>query len=207
MIDNKIRFAALMLFTLYITLWFLLVYAVVAYGADYENDRNASIQRTPRNIEEFKIAEIPKQEIDKDFNIFVPSGYSSEELSYALTSENHKAFEPYLDTFVQAEKVYGVNALYLLSKLGYESGWGRYMAADNNVGGWTDGKGGFRDFDSVESCIMYIASKIATDYKIKVGYKLDDICSRYCPEEGYTDMVIQIMKERERAIERGIMYA
>lgn len=140
------------------------------------------------------------QEINADFNIMIKTGYTAEELSRTLTTSAHKAMKPYIDAIVKAERTYGVNALYLLCKLGLESGWGRYMAAKNNIAGWTNNDGSFRDFDSVEDCIMHVAKNISTTYKEVVGTRLADVCERYCPGSNYTETLIQIMTERASKI-------
>lgn len=147
--------------------------------------------------------EIEPQPITRDFNVFQPCGYSSEDLSYALSSESHEGLLPYVDTFLEAEETYGVNAFYLMCKLGYESGWGKYEAAENNIGGWTDGRGGFQDFESVEHCILYIAENLSTVYRDAVGERLEDVSRMYCPSDGYVEMLMQIMNERESAIEEN----
>lgn len=146
-------------------------------------------------------AMVQPQEISRDFNVFQPCGYSAEELASALSTDSHIGLLPYIDTLLEAEERFGVNAFYLLCKFGYESGWGRYMAADNNIGGWTDGKGGFRDFSSIEECILHIAENLSTVYREKVGCRLEDVSKRYCPNVGYVDSLIQIMIERTKAIE------
>ncbi|MFI3173944.1 MAG: glucosaminidase domain-containing protein [Bacillota bacterium] len=142
------------------------------------------------------------QEITRQFDVLYPSAYTKEDLIKALSTENHKKMIPYVDTLIQAEELYGVNAFYLLCKLGYESGWGRHMAGKNNIGGWTDGKGGFRDFASVDECILHIAENIATSYKDAVGSSLGMVSARYCPTDGYVEMLLQIMRERKKVIEK-----
>lgn len=145
--------------------------------------------------------EIDPQPISRDFNVFQPCGYSADELCYMLSEDTHQGLLPYVDTYLYAEEIYGVNAFYLICKTGYESGWGKYMADTNNIGGWTDGNGGFMSFDSVDECILHIAEKLSTEYRDAVGDRLEDVCWRYCPTSGYTEMVMQIMRERTAVIE------
>ena len=149
-----------------------------------------------------KIRKIVKkrQDINLDFNILSKSGYTSDDLRRSLSTDIHKNMTPYVDIFIEAENRYGVNALYLMSKLGLESGWCKYKSGANNIAGWTDGKGSYRNFDSVEACIMHVAYTLSTFYKREVGTRLEDVCILYCPDEGYVDEVINIMKERERII-------
>lgn len=140
------------------------------------------------------------QEINSNFDILTPCGYTQNQLEQTMMGEYHKGMLPYVETIVNAEEKYGVNALYLLCKLGLESGWGKYMAAENNIGGWTNNKGGYKEFESVEDCIMHIAENLSTVYKEDVGTKLVDVCEKYCPEDGYLELLMQIMIECEERI-------
>ena len=144
-----------------------------------------------------------KQDINLDFNILSKSGYTSEELKRSISTDTHKRMMPYVDIFIKAERQYGVNALYLMSKLGLESGWCRYKTGTNNIAGWTDGKGSYRNFDSVESCIMHVAYTLSTFYKQEVGTRLEDVCGLYCPDDGYVNAVMDIMNERKNIIENA----
>lgn len=140
------------------------------------------------------------QEITKDFDIFKPCGYTYEQLSAAVNTECHSGMQPHIKALMKAEEEYGVNAFYLLCKFGLESGWGRYTSGANNIGGWTNNSGGFKDFDSVEQCILHIAKNLSTTYKEAVGGRLEDVCKRYCPDSGYMETLIGIMTEREAAM-------
>ena len=153
---------------------------------------------TSKPIEEVEIIE--PQEITRDFNVFQPCGYDAEDLTRALSTESHQGLLPYVNTFLEAEETYGVNAFYLICKLGYESGWGKYMADRNNIGGWTDGNGGFQSFESVEECILHIAENLSTVYRDAVGDRLEDVSEMYCPDNGYVNTLLQIMRERESVI-------
>lgn len=141
------------------------------------------------------------QVINDNFDIFKSSPYTTSELKKSVSGKSHRAMLPYIKTIKKAESKYGVNSLYLMSKLGYESGWGRYMSGRNNIAGWTDGNGSYANFSSVDNCIMHVAKHLSTDYKKKVGSKLVDINKRYCPDKGYNSMLIRIMKERRNRIE------
>lgn len=148
---------------------------------------------------------IPRDEqpITEDFDIFSACGYTAEELSTAVASESHSGMQPYISSLLKAEETYGVNAFYLLCKFGLESGWGQHMSGENNIGGWTTYDGGFKDFASVDECIMHIAKCLSTTYKDAVGGRLEDVCKRYCPDRGYLETLMQIMQERE-AVMKGV---
>lgn len=144
---------------------------------------------------------VPKQTIDENFDIFQPCGYTVEELEYAVSDNSRDELLPYIDTFLEAEDTYGVNAFYLLCKLGLESGWGQYESGENNIGGWTNGDGSYKDFESVEECILYISRNLSTRYKESVGSKLGDVCRMYCPGDGYLETLMGIMLDREAKIQ------
>lgn len=144
---------------------------------------------------------IEPQAISADFDILTPCGYTKEQLESALTSDSHRHMLPHIDALLKAEETYGVNAFYLLCKFGFESGWGRYMSGANNIGGWTGSDGSYRDFDSVEECIMHIAKALSTSYKDAVGSRLEDVCRRYCPTDEYLNTLMGIMAQRKNAIE------
>ena len=141
------------------------------------------------------------QAINRDFDILKPCGYTSEQLKSVLSDDAHKEMIPYVDSILEAERTHGVNALYLMCKLGMESGWGKYESGKNNIGGWTNNQGGFKDFNSVDECIMHIAKNLSTSYKDIVGTRLEDVCKRYCQDEGYTELLLEIMTDMEIELE------
>lgn len=147
------------------------------------------------------VEESKEQKIDEDFDILTSCGYTQAELEYAVSDHRRDKMLPYVDTLLEAEERYGVNALYLMSKLGLESGWCKYESGDNNIGGWTNIYGEFMDFESVDHCILYIAEKLSTSFKDDVGTRLEDVCSRYNTSDDYLDKIISIMQNRQDVIE------
>ena len=143
---------------------------------------------------------IVPQEIGPEFNILSQCGYTQDQLENAMQGDYYKKMLPYVDTIMKAEEDYGVNAMYLLCKLGLESGWGKYESAKNNIGGWRCDNGKFKEFESVETCIMHIAETLASEYRETVGTKLADVCYRYCQDDGYCEALMQIMNECEQRI-------
>lgn len=152
--------------------------------------------------EVFPEERVEPQTIDREFDILQPCGYTADELALAVSDQYRSELLPYVDSFLEAEETYGVNAFYLLCKFGLESGWGKYMAAENNISGWTNADGSYRNFDSVDSCIMHVAKNLSTTYREAVGSKIDDVCARYCQNDGYLDTLLGIMRDREAVIER-----
>ena len=152
-------------------------------------------------IPEEETFDIQPQEINEDFDILSSSGYDCEQLLYSVQDEYRYEMAKNVPTILEAEEKYGVNALYLMCKLGLESGWAKYHSGENNLGGWTNADGSYMDFDSEEECILHIAENLSTEYKEKSGTRLADVCERYCPGDGYSETLIDIMVGRKEKIE------
>lgn len=152
-------------------------------------------------ISEEETLDIQLQEINENFDILSPSGYDCEQLLYSVQDKYRYEMAKNIPAILEAEEKYGVNALYLMCKLGLESGWAKYPSGENNLGGWTNADGSYMDFDSEEECIMHIAENLSTEYKEKSGTRLADVCERYCPSDGYSETLIDIMVGRKEKIE------
>lgn len=97
-------------------------------------------------------------------------------------------------TYVDAEKTYGVNAIFLTALTAQESGWGNSNRArtQNNLSGYavySDTSSG-KSFSSKSASIYATAKLLANDYLSTEGkhYKGTDIISvnkTYCPVGGY----------------------
>ncbi len=94
------------------------------------------------------------------------------------------------DVFIKAQKEYGVNAAFLASVCVHESGNGSSNMAKNknNVGGVRyPGKTEFRTFNSVDECIMYMASFLKRSYIDKGLITIGQVGAKYCPANDPTD--------------------
>lgn len=195
------------LFSFFVGLWGG-VTITTAKNRDLEQTKVTDVivmDNTTPEIKDMELVEEPKiepQAINKDFDIFKPCGYTYEELEAAFKGSSYDEIRPYIGTFLEAESKYGVNAFYLMCKLGLESGWGRYQCAHNNIAGWKDTKGGYKSFDSVEDCILYVASRLSVYYKNTVGNRLEDVCNMYCPSSTYLPTLLDIMLQRSMKIEQ-----
>lgn len=97
-------------------------------------------------------------------------------------------------TYVDAEKTYGVNALFLTALTAQESGWGKSNRAitQNNLSGYavySDGSAG-KSFSSKSASIMATAKLLADDYlnpngKHYKGGNIYEVNSVYCPNDDY----------------------
>lgn len=191
------------IFTIFFAIASTIAYSsqTMSYNENSNKINAIAVANEPVNTSEviYRAVVLP-QEINEDFDILTPCGYTQTQLEQAMQGEYYKEMLPYVNIIVKAEETYGVNALYLLCKLGLESGWGKYMAAENNIGGWTNYYGGFKDFESVEDCVMHIADNLSNVYKNEVGTRLEDVCNRYCSDDGYLKTLMQIMIECEERI-------
>lgn len=117
-----------------------------------------------------------------------------------LTNGLRKSLKTYAWAFLEAERTYNVNAVFLSAVAAFESGWGESSIARNrnNLFGWT-GNGGYRYFDSVPECIMYVAKHLRTNYLTPGGscfhgYEVEDIAVSYCPGGYWSGQVKSIMR-------------
>ena len=139
-------------------------------------------------------ADINTQYIDGGFNVFEPSNVSEDQLIDAL-GDTRSTFHEVAGAIVDAEQIYGVNALYLASTLGLESGWNRHQSGYNNIAGFKDphSESGWKNFDSIYDCVMLVAEELASIWKPAVGESLSGITGRYCPEPDYMSKIMSIM--------------
>ena len=115
-----------------------------------------------------------------DFDVTAPCGLSTEELEAVLKYD----LKEYAEEFLQAEEEYNINACLLASIAALESGWGRSALAKNknNLFGWK-GKDGYKEFESPERCIDFVAWKLSKKYISKGLDTIDKIAPVYCNEE------------------------
>lgn len=78
---------------------------------------------------------------------------------------------------IEQEKGINFRAIYAIGAL--ESGYGKYASGNYNYFGISDGKGGYRDFDSKKQALIYLADLLSG--KLYKGKSIDDISKIYCP--------------------------
>lgn len=133
---------------------------------------------------------------------------TADELTSALLYE----LKPYAKDYLDAANKYGINVYFLVSKDALESGWGRYRAAPNNLGGWTDDYGEQMAFDSVEAYIDHSARNLRDMYltprppdalpddktgKYHEGYTLTDVGVHYNGSDAWVEAVAGIWAKIE----------
>lgn len=128
-------------------------------------------------------------------------GLSESQLANGL----RKTLKKYAWAFLEAERQYNVNAVFLSAVAALESGWGESSVARNrnNFFGWK-GKGGYKHFDSPADGIMYVAKHLRNSYLTPGGgcfrgYEIEDIARCYCPGGNWASAVRGLM----RMIENG----
>ena len=154
--------------------------------------------KTPK-IESSKRLTQP-QPINWEFDISKTNEYTTEQLEEMFRGPYYDKIRPYINTFIAAEQMYGINAFFLMCLTGLESGWFKYTSGENNIAGWMRNDGSFMDFGSIEECIMHVAAGIANNYIPRIGSNIGKVAYHYCYNEGYTQALLNIMCERVSSI-------
>lgn len=140
------------------------------------------------------------QPINWEFDISKTNEYTTEQLEEMFRGPYYDKIRPYINTFIAAEQMYGINAFFLMCLTGLESGWFKYTSGENNIAGWMRNDGSFMDFGSIEECIMHVAAGIANNYIPRIGSNIGKVTCHYCYNEGYTQALLNIMCERVSSI-------
>jgi len=106
---------------------------------------------------------------------------------------------------IEAQDIYNVNAILMLSIIRLESGNGKSNLArnQNNLGGITAPRNSvtaFRSFDSKRDCVIYMAKLLGEQYLNETGrffngYTLLDINKKYSASTAWSTKVSEIMYE------------
>ena len=140
------------------------------------------------------------QPINWEFDISKTNEYTTEQLEEMFRGPYYDKIRPYINTFIAAEQMYGINAFFLMCLTGLESGWFKYTSGENNIAGWMRNDGSFMDFGSIEECIMHVAAGIMNNYIPRIGSNIGKVTHHYCYNEGYTQALLNIMYERVSSI-------
>lgn len=152
-------------------------------------------------LEEIKeeIEEEIKEEPVVDFNdLRVLSNMDAESLDMFLMDTGLAGMG---QAYIDAEGVYGVNAIILMSLTIEESGWGESAVADayNNISG-TMIRSGYKYFNSFYDCVQYTARNLSNNYLkpdgiYHNGYSLDKVNLKYCFKlDEYTSELVPDMR-------------
>ena len=166
--------------------------------------RLVTLEKTIEHTETPKIESSKRltqpQPINWEFDISKTNEYTTEQLEEMFRGPYYDKIRPYINTFIAAEQMYGINAFFLMCLTGLESGWFKYTSGENNIAGWMRNDGSFMDFGSIEECIMHVAAGITNNYIPRIGSNIGKVTYRYCYNEGYTQALLNIMCERVSSI-------
>ena len=166
--------------------------------------RSVTLEKTIEHTETPKIESSKRltqpQPINWEFDISKTNEYTTEQLEEMFRGPYYDKIRPYINTFIAAEQMYGINAFFLMCLTGLESGWFKYTSGENNIAGWMRNDGSFMDFGSIEECIMHVAAGIANNYIPRIGSNIGKVAYHYCYNEGYTQALLNIMCERVSSI-------
>lgn len=138
-----------------------------------------------------EVTHLPKWNPD---NVTSPSHTSEIGLSLALKGTGLEGLE---SSFIEAEKAYGINALFLTSLIAQESAWGESNRAktQNNLSGYavySDSSAG-KTFSSKHESIMKTASLIRNNYVDSDGrYGIHDINEKYSADPEWAENIQSI---------------
>ena len=166
--------------------------------------RSVTLEKTIEHTETPKIESSKRlmqpQPINLEFDISKTNEYTMKQLEEMFRGPYYDKIRPYINTFISAEQMYGINAFFLMCLTGLESGWFKYTSGENNIAGWMRNDGSFMDFGSIEECIMHVAAGIANNYIPRIGSNIGKVTHHYCYNEGYTQALLNIMCERVSSI-------
>lgn len=137
-------------------------------------------------------------------NLLASEPLTVEELEAGLLYD----LKPLAAVYLDAGAMYGVDPVFLAAKDAEESGWGRYTAAPNNLGGWTSDDGGYMSFGSPEDYIYYSAEKmrdlyLEEDGRYYNGTSLSDVCVAYNGNPEWAEHIESIMDDIYWRIEKA----
>lgn len=165
------------------------------YNKQFEINRSASINRTNLyNLDLRMNSNLTSQQID-----IILKGTSMEGLG---------------ESFIKAEKTYGVNALFLTTLAMHESDSGRSRIARDKKNLF--GYGAYDEtpyesavtFKTYEAGILRVARHIAEEYinpkgKYFSGYTIKDVNNRYASDKEWHNKIIRIMEKNYNKILRN----
>ena len=99
--------------------------------------------------------------------------------------------------FYDGEQQYGINSLFVLSIVNYESANGTSSLAQNknNLGGLSQAQGGYKTFSSKEECVLYMYNLLSTNYIGSGLTTIEAIGGAYCSGGTWAAKVKENMQE------------
>lgn len=163
-------------------------YVDVSLVEQYEDEPPYEVYKEPEKpkitARSVKVAQVTGTPHYNPSNLRELSNLSEQQIYNMLEgSDLQKLYKSYY----KYEMQYGVNAIFLMSLNSLESGHGTSGLAryNNNIGGVKSSNGGWRTFDSWDSCLNYIADLINRMYlsegaRYYSGKSIWNVNKRYC---------------------------
>ena len=146
-------------------------------------------------------------ELKTDSDLRVISNLTEEEFNKMLAGTELYGIG---GTLVKIEKEYSINGLYMLGLSCLESNYGKskYARKRNNLVGWNaidSNPDKATYFESKESCLLFVAEKLKTNYLSENGCYFNGFTGRavdkkYCTDKKHIDKICQIIKELEKKL-------
>lgn len=172
-------------------------------------EKNKKIEKEYKDLESKYNLELTNLSFDEN-DLTKPSNSTHNKLKKALKGTGLSGLE---DAYLDAEKEYGLNAIFLVALTAEESFWGNSYRAkyQNNLSGYcvySDSSEG-TNFDTKTESILQTAKLIKEDYlsnngKYFKGKTIYEVNENYCPVNGYnwSNNIIEIANEITRKVNK-----
>ena len=147
--------------------------------------------------------------ISYDMDLRTKSNLTESDLEKAFKNTGMAGLGKY---FVQAEKEYGVNALYLASLGAHESAWGTsdFAKERNNLFGWQSYDSNLnatKYFETEGDGVLVVAKSLSKNYLTEGGcyfngYTMKDVSKKYASDKEHSTKIYGVMKTMVSRIEK-----
>lgn len=163
---------------------------------------NIKTEITSRSSSEVRKEPVKNTELNPESDLRVLSNLSENDYNNMLRGTR---LEGLGGTFVQIEKQYNINGLYILGLACLESNFGKsnFAVQRNNLVGWNavdsnPNKASY--FKSKEECLTFVSNKLKTNYLSENGCYFEgftgrDIDKHYCTDKKHIDKICNIVNK------------
>lgn len=147
--------------------------------------------------------------ISYDMDLRTKSNLTESDLEKAFKNTGMAGLEKY---FIQAEKEYGVNALYLAALGAHESAWGTsdFAKERNNLFGWQSYDSNLnatKYFETKGDGVLVVAKSLSKNYLTEGGcyfngYTMKDVSKKYASDKEHSTKIYSVMKTMVSRIEK-----
>ena len=169
------------------------------YGFNVSQVVEAHDEETQTESQEQVVVETTAKNyvVTVDMDLRTPSNATAEDIEKMLAGTKLAGLG---QAFVDAEKTYGVNALYMMGLAAEESGYGtsNYAVKRNNLYGWgaVDSNPDLaKHFETKYSATLFVASKLKQNYLTEggayhEGYSARSVDVHYCTDKQHADKIV-----------------